>query len=302
MVRFPLVVSDRGIVGSAAPRALPCGIVPEVVVDGVRLAYDVRGEGPPVLLVCGTGMPAAMWQVLIAPHLSEAGYQVITFDNRGIAPSDIPPPPYTVEEMAADTAGLLDHLGVGPVAALGASLGGTIVQHLALTRPDLVGAAVFMVGLGRVSVLGRTMIEAMEAFLRLPDPRPPEILTALMATALVAPPRWGDDDAVAAAVQIGSLLLPSDPAGLLGQYTANLAWAERDRLDDLAGLAMPALAIAAEHDIIFPPSQVRAAVARMPDARYVELPGAPHTPIDPAHDATIKEAVLSFLHEHHPAP
>src|SRR5688500_6876944 len=117
----------------------------EVAVDGVRIAYDVQGDGPPVLLIAGTGMPAAMWSVLIAPHLLDAGYRVITYDNRGIAPSDVPPPPYTVEEMAGDAVAVVEGVGGGPVAVMGASLGGTIAQELTLRRPDLVAAVIFMV-------------------------------------------------------------------------------------------------------------------------------------------------------------
>lgn len=58
----------------------------ELVVDGVRLVYDVHGEGPPVLLIAGTGMPAAMWGMTATPPLLEAGYQVITFVPTSSAP------------------------------------------------------------------------------------------------------------------------------------------------------------------------------------------------------------------------
>jgi pimeloyl-ACP methyl ester carboxylesterase len=116
----------------------------------------------------------------------------------------------------------------------------------------------------------------------------------------VAPPVWGDDDAVDLGLAMASMLVPGDPSGLLGQYQANLAWAERDHLDELAGLAQPALAIAAEHCLIFPPAQVQAAVARMPDARYVELPGAPHLPTSPESNDLVRSSVLAFLAEVHP--
>src|SRR5206468_3494979 len=60
------------------------GIVTDVMVGDVRLAYDEFGEGEPVLLVCGTGQVALTWQLFQVPALVEAGYRVITFDNRGI--------------------------------------------------------------------------------------------------------------------------------------------------------------------------------------------------------------------------
>ena len=99
-----------------------------VVVNGVRLAYEVSGDGDPVLLIAGTGMPASAWELHGAPTLRDAGYRVITFDNRGTGDSDGPPGPYTVTEMAADTAGLLEHLGYGTALVVGLSLGGSIAR------------------------------------------------------------------------------------------------------------------------------------------------------------------------------
>ena len=88
----------------------------EVNIGEVTIAYDVFGEGEPVVLVCGCGQPALAWQLELVPALVAAGYQVVTFDNRGVAPSSSPPPPYSVDDLVADTLGLLDHLGhgVGP--------------------------------------------------------------------------------------------------------------------------------------------------------------------------------------------
>src|SRR5919197_374410 len=126
--------------------------MPEVDVRGIKLVYDVHGEGTPIVMICGTGQPAAMWAMAGGFDAQlNAGYQVVTFDNRGIAPSDVPPPPYTVEEMADDAIGLLDHLDRGPYILQGASLGGLITQTIALQRPDLVRACIFVVGCGNFS-------------------------------------------------------------------------------------------------------------------------------------------------------
>lgn len=130
---------------------------------------------------------------------------------------------------------------------------------------------------------------------------PPEVFAALMAPSLLAPPMWSDRAAVEAGLAMAAMFLPADPVGLLGQYAANEAWAQRDHLDELAGLDMPALAIAAEFCTAFPPADVKAAVDRMPDARYVELPGAPHVALDPGSNEIVTRELLAFLAEHHPA-
>jgi len=83
--------------------------------------YSTAGDGPPVLLICGTGQPADLWFAQVA-DLTAAGHTVITFDNRGCGRSEAPPAPYLVADMAADTAALIEHLGLGPCDIIGYSL------------------------------------------------------------------------------------------------------------------------------------------------------------------------------------
>src|SRR5213593_3456441 len=134
--------------------------MPEATIGGVKLAYDIFGEGEPVLLVCGTGQRAFTWQLFQVPALTEAGYRVVTFDNRGVPPSDSPPAPYTVKEMAEDAAGLIEHLDLAPCRVAGLSLGAMITQELALGHPDLVRCAVAMGTIGRQSTFGRHLTQA----------------------------------------------------------------------------------------------------------------------------------------------
>src|SRR5918911_233749 len=102
--------------GSARRRG---GRMPEAKVNGVSLVYDVFGEGDPVLLVCGTGQRSFTWQLFQVPALTQAGYRVVTFDNRGVPPSEAPPGPSTVQELADDAAGLIEHLYLAPCRVAG---------------------------------------------------------------------------------------------------------------------------------------------------------------------------------------
>ena len=79
--------------------------MPDVTLPGVTIAYDVFGPstGEPVVFVCGLSQPAVAWQLTLVPALTEAGYRVVTFDNRGVAPSSSPAAPYTIDEMVEDT-------------------------------------------------------------------------------------------------------------------------------------------------------------------------------------------------------
>src|SRR5258708_7005850 len=96
--------------------------MPNAIVNGISIDYSTAGEGKPVLLICGTGQPADLWFAQVA-DLAAAGHAVITFDNRGCGRSEAPPAPYLVDDMAADTAALIEHLGLGPCDVIGYSLG-----------------------------------------------------------------------------------------------------------------------------------------------------------------------------------
>lgn len=104
---------------------------------GVRLAYERRGSGPPILLLQGLGMSGRMWLTLPG-GLLKAGYTVITPDSRGTGLSDTPAPPYSMKALAADAAAVLEDARVPAALVVGISLGGMVAQHLALRFPERV--------------------------------------------------------------------------------------------------------------------------------------------------------------------
>src|SRR5207247_3926824 len=134
--------------GDVLPTAPPDAVcIPHATVTRITIDYATAGDGPPVLLICGTGQPADLWFAQVT-DLTAAGHTVITFDNRGCGRSEAPPAPYQVADMAADTAALIEHLGLGPCDIIGYSLGGYIAQELAVTRADLVRRLVLLAGAG----------------------------------------------------------------------------------------------------------------------------------------------------------
>jgi pimeloyl-ACP methyl ester carboxylesterase len=146
--------------------------MPNATVNGISIDYSTAGDGPPVLLICGTGQPADLWFAQVA-DLTAAGHTVITFDNRGCGRSEAPPAPYLVADMAADTAGLVEHLGLGPCDIIGYSLGGYIAQELAVTRADLVRRLVLLAGAGPAPAYAVARARAAVDLARALDPPPP---------------------------------------------------------------------------------------------------------------------------------
>jgi len=110
--------------------------------DDVRIAYQERGGGPPLLLVHGLGYDHHGWGPL--PSLLDGDFRLLLVDNRGVGESDAPAGPYTVDELAADAVAVLDAAGVERAHVVGVSLGGFVAQELAISHPDRVDRLVLL--------------------------------------------------------------------------------------------------------------------------------------------------------------
>ena len=114
-----------------------------VEVNGTTLYFEVRGQGPPFLMIPGTPGYSAHY-VPVAELLADE-FTVVTYDRRGNSRS--PRPEHwgstSVREQADDAAALLQSLDLAPAAAFGLSSGGAILADLLLRRPELLTGAVF---------------------------------------------------------------------------------------------------------------------------------------------------------------
>ena len=107
--------------------------------DSRTLSYDVSGAGAPIVFVAGLGERGTYWTAQVAAFSS--AFQVLTFDHRGVGASE-GQPPYKIEQWAADTLRLIDHIGLDRVHLVGHSTGGTIAQVLAADHSDRVASLV----------------------------------------------------------------------------------------------------------------------------------------------------------------
>ena len=124
------------------PVELPPGRAVHVPGRGELFVRDTGGHGPPVLLLHGWMFSADLnWWPVYRP-LAEHGYRVIALDHRGHGRGLRSPQAFRLEDCAADAAALVRHLGVGPVVAVGYSMGGPVSQLLARNHPDVVGGLV----------------------------------------------------------------------------------------------------------------------------------------------------------------
>jgi 3-oxoadipate enol-lactonase len=102
-------------------------------INGAKIAYDITGEGPALVLIHAGIADRRMWDPQI-PEFSQH-YRVLRYDLRGYGQSTIPPQPYAHHD---DLAGLLQHLEIEQAHILGISMGGRVAIEFTLTYPDMV--------------------------------------------------------------------------------------------------------------------------------------------------------------------
>ena len=215
------------------------------------------------MLICGCGGPAAGWFGIV-PALTDAGYRVVTFDHRGMAPSSSPPAPYAVADLVRDTLGLCDHLGVPAAVFVGHSMGGWVAETLAIEHPERVRAAAFL-GSCNVATAWEKAITTVERDLaRLGFDLPP--LFFATETLRYLPNAELQQDAI---VDSWLALIADMPVwpnpGRLGQYEACLAWSlDTARTGGWSSIRVPCLVLAFEHDVDSPPARAHEAG---PDSR-----------------------------------
>lgn len=245
------------------------------------LSYATFGEGSPVVLAGGTGMPPAAWEACgFVDALVAAGFMVVSYAARGVAPSAASRAPYTIEEMTDDLAQLIEECDLESVHVVGYSLGGFQAELLARVRPDLVRSAVLIASAGPLSAVLDATIEAEGELLELLGHVPSSflVLEGLVGT---LPPDTLRDDPEQVALWRELLSVHADvwtsPDGERGQWHAARAWTRSTRrMADLDAIESPVLVLAYEHDLKFPPSGARESVAKMTRAHFVQVDGASH--------------------------
>ncbi|MFF4778327.1 alpha/beta fold hydrolase [Microtetraspora fusca] len=247
--------------------------MPTIRVDGIDLAYEERGSGPPVLLISPAASRATLWELHQVPALLAAGHRVITFDNRGMAPSSCPPGPYRLADLVADAAGLIRALGHGPVTVVGASMGAMIGQELALAHPELVVSAALLGTRARADRFRTAMTEASAERVRQGAAANGVRHVAVSLMCQLFSPRSLADDATVADWLDVLTAFPITGEGAALQYEATLAG---DRREALSGVTRPVLVVSFSDDLIMPPFLGREAAEAIPGARYAEVPGCGH--------------------------
>lgn len=243
--------------------------MPRMQVGRYELNYLDEGQGTPVVFIHGLAGDLSAW----TPQMQalKSRYRVISFDNRGAGKSTQVDEPISTRDMARDTIGLMEALGVGPAHIVGRSMGGAIAQYIALERPDLVRSLVLCASFARLDPLGARVLHNMREVLEWRG-------------------NWADharhsvQNFVSAAYfnrereQIARIeQLIGSEARLPACYVwQNWACQEHDTLDRLSEIQMPTLIMAGAQDPICSPTCTAWMSERLPNSRTVMFDGCSH--------------------------
>src|ERR1700677_1590876 len=267
--------------------------MPYVFANGIRLSYQRSGSGKSVLLIIGSGGSGHVWNMYQTPALRRAGYAPVTFDNRGIAPSDVPVGKYSLSDVVADTKGLIEALDLAPCPIIGTSLGAMIAQELAIDHPHLLRCAVLLATRAHADAARFAQVAADRALVESALEVRPEYSAVWTMTQMLSPATLNNDDAVSTWLEVFALASRSND-------TANgQVWIEttEDRREALRAVSAPCRVIAYSDDLITPPHLAAEVANAIPDCDYIEIPNCGHMGNLEQPEKT-NAAIIEFLDHH----
>ncbi len=229
-----------------------------------RIAYDVEGEGAPVLLIQGLGYGRWGWQPVTERLVPNS--RVIAFDNRGYGSSDKPAGPYTAAQMAGEAVAVLDAAGVERAHVVGASLGGAVAQELALRHPGRVEKLVLVGTMSGVTNMHPLPEQTLRLMADAPTLDPAVALRRFVENALDPEP----EPALVEQIVALRTLNPPDPGG--GAAKAGI-WGTFDAWDDLPSIGAPTLVVHGEGDAVVDARNAPLLAGRIPGAQLRLVPG-----------------------------
>ena len=265
-------------------------------VNGIDICAEVRGpeDGVPLLLVMGLGAQLVGWEDDFVGRLVDRSYRVARFDNRDIgrsthfddadvdvmatlralAKGEHVEVPYTLSDMAADAAALLEELGMAPAHVVGASMGGMIVQAMAIEQPQVVRSVVSIMSTTGDRDVGQPTAEASTLLFGAPPTTEDDATErARQAEATWGSPAHPDPDAAAERAR-REWNRARNPAGVGRQILAINA--SGSRTDALGRVQVPFTVIHGDADTLVTPTGGRRTAEAVPHAVHVEIEGMGH--------------------------
>jgi pimeloyl-ACP methyl ester carboxylesterase len=271
----------------------------KVRANGISIEVEDTGEAdrPAVLLVMGLGMQLVSWPPAMVAGLQQAGFRVVRFDNRDAGLSQSFPeggvpnllvlslkhhlglrmrPPYTLRDMADDSVGVLDALGIARAHVVGVSMGGMVAQRMAIAAPQRVATLTSIMSTSGAPYLPPAKAEVLQALLRRPADRSEDasVDNTLRLLRVIASPAFPLDEALARERVLSAVRRAYNPDGVARQLAAVAA--DTRRYEDLPRITCPALVVHGVDDPFVPFACGQDTARRIPGARLVPVRGMGH--------------------------
>ena len=280
-----------------------------------------QADRPVVLLIMGLGMQLIGWPTDFWQPLVDAGFRVVRHDNRDIGLSEgfdhaprrnmawqalrarIGLPvrsPYTLQDMAADSTGVLDALGIERAHVIGASMGGMIAQRVAASAPRRVASLTSIMSSSGARGLPGPHPQVAARLFRPPPARTEQALVdySLGFIRIIESPAYPCEDSVLRERLTEAVRRAYRPSGLMRQMLA--IGADVDRPDVLGAIRCPTLVLHGEADRLVPIAAGRDTARRIAGARFAAIPGMGHD-LPPAVCALLLAHIIPFLRSCAPA-
>jgi 3-oxoadipate enol-lactonase len=240
-------------------------------VNGIKIAYDVRGSGPPLVLIMGYRLSSLAWPFDFIEALA-ARFTVVLFDNRGTGTSDKPTFGYEISNMARDVGGLLDHLEIARTNVLGYSMGGAIAQEFVRQFPDRVLGLVLcatMCGGPRAIYASPPVVRVMREL----DGLKPEEIARRIWEVTYSPGYLETHRELAEDQMRREIAAPTPLHAADLQYQA---LAEFDCSKALPNIKAPTLVLTGDLDRLISPQNSKIIAGLIPGASLIVIPGCGH--------------------------
>ena len=260
---------------------------------GLELCYQEMGDpdGQALLLVMGLATQMIAWDEEFCRMLAERGFRVVRFDNRDIGRSSrvgsggVPnvldlvvgrgAPAYRLRDMAADTVGLMDHLGIDSAHLVGASMGGMIVQCAAIGHPARVRSLASIMSTTGSRRVGHPSYRTFGLLLgKPPREREAAIERAVRTFKTIGSPGYPFEEERVREIAGRSFERGHSQAGIARQLHAITS--SGDRTPHLRRLDVPTVVIHGKSDVLVNPSGGRATARAIPGARLKLIEGMGH--------------------------
>jgi pimeloyl-ACP methyl ester carboxylesterase len=250
-----------------------------IQVDDINIAYKRFGQGKPVLFISGTSQTKDVWEPTLLSQLAATNHTVIVFDNRGMGETTVGTRPFSIEQFANDTAGLLDALNIQKTDVIGASLGSFVAQELTLNYPEKVDRLVLSASYCGGNETEYPSGQAAETLMTLASPQVLQNMTAeqqaMILATIMFPSKWLNEhpEILNTVIQLTPVRSAS-PEIIQQQGLAVGTW--KGSCGRLGNITQPTLLIVGDEDLLAPPANSVMMARRMPNSWLVILEKTGH--------------------------